>query len=169
MSLTIELGGDRLGLRLEVTNTGETPFAFTGALHTYLRVDDLATTTLSGLAGQTFIDTVGGGQRRDIQTDSLLRFTAETDRIYPDAPSPLCLQDSHHRIEISSIGFPDCVVWNPGPHLAANLPDLEPGGDKRFVCVEAALAVQPVTLQPGQTWNGIQTLHSGPSRKEMAD
>jgi glucose-6-phosphate 1-epimerase len=158
LSLTIELGGPRLSLRLDVTNSGVQPFAFTGALHTYLRVDDLTVTGLSGLSGRPFIDTVGGENRPDVQNESFLGFTTETDRIYPAAPSPLRLQDATHQVEIASQGFPDCVVWNPGSILGSKLADLEPEGYKRFVCVEAALAVRPMLLLPGETWRGVQKL-----------
>lgn len=158
LSLTIELGGSRISLQLTVTNPGESEFTFTGGLHTYLRVTDLASTALLGLGGRPFIDTIGGAYRHDLQRQDLLRFLAETDRIYPEAPSPLVLQDSVARVEIVSHGFSDCVVWNPGPELGANLTDLEPEGYRRFVCVEAAQVVRPVTLQPGQVWVGGQSL-----------
>lgn len=158
LTLTIELGGPRLSLRMEILNPGEAPFSFTGALHTYLCVDDISTVTLEGLGGRPFIDTVGGANRDGFQREALLYFDGETDRIYPEAPSSLLLRDSAHQVEISAQGFPDCVVWNPGPVLGAKLADLETQGYRRFVCVEAALAVQPVALAPDQSWQGGQTL-----------
>jgi len=160
LSLTIELGGPRLSLQLTVTNPGVTEFSFTGGLHTYLRVNDLASASLAGLGGRPFIDTVGGLDRPTVQRQSRLYFPAETDRIYPDAPSPLILHDSVARIAIASQGFADCVVWNPGSELGARIPDLEPEGYRRFICVEAAQIVKPVTLQPGQTWAGVQSLQA---------
>jgi len=158
LSLTIELGGPRLTMQLTVANPGATEISFTCGLHTYLRVDDLAAVTLSGLGGRPFIDTVGGVERDDRQGENLLRFPAETDRIYPAAPSPLILQDSASRVEIASQGFADCVVWNPGSELGARIPDLEPEGYRRYVCVEAAQIVKPVTLPAGQSWSGTQSL-----------
>jgi len=158
LSLTIDLGGPRISLKLTVTNPGQTDFSFTGGLHTYLRVDDLASASLAGLGGRPFIDTVGGVDRPAAQRQSLLYFPAETDRIYPDVPSPLIFRDSASQVEIASRGFADCVVWNPGPGRGASIPDLEPDGYLRFVCVEAAQIVKPVRLQPGQTWAGVQSL-----------
>jgi glucose-6-phosphate 1-epimerase len=32
---------------------------------------------------------------------------------------------------------------------------------KRFICVEAAAAVNPITLLPGESWNGAQRLEAG--------
>ena len=90
--------------------------------------------------------------------ESLLRFGAEIDRIYPQVASPLVLRDVIHQLEITASGFPDCVVWNPGPVLGAKLADLEVEGHRRYICVEAAAAMKPVTLRPGQTWQGEQRL-----------
>ena len=36
--MSVSISGDRLDLELEVDNTGSTPFSFTAALHTYLKV-----------------------------------------------------------------------------------------------------------------------------------
>lgn len=157
-SLTVRVGGPWLSVSLRIQNPGKQSFSFTGALHSYLRVDDLAHATLEGLGGRTYIDTVGGLNVERVQAEDLLRFDAETDRIYPQAPSPLVLKDATHRLEISASGFPDCVVWNPGPVLGAKLADLEVEGHRRYVCVEAAAAMKPVTLKPGQTWQGEQRL-----------
>jgi glucose-6-phosphate 1-epimerase len=164
LSLTIELGDTHLGLRLDLENPGAGPLTFTAALHTYLRVSDLSEASLIGLGGQSFLDTRNGQLLPGMQTESSLIFTAETDRIYQNAPSPLVLQDPLHRVEIASSGFPDCVVWNPGPVLAARLADLESGGEQRFVCVEAAQALEPVSLPPGARWSAAQTLQFQPAR-----
>jgi glucose-6-phosphate 1-epimerase len=59
---------------------------------------------------------------------------------------------------IESDGFRDAVVWNPGRERAATLHDLEPGDERRFVCIEAAAVQTPVTLAAGELWAGTQTL-----------
>jgi glucose-6-phosphate 1-epimerase len=50
------------------------------------------------------------------------------------------------------------VVWNPGKALCATLPDMTPQGYLNMLCVEAAQLSQPVHLDPGQRWIGVQSL-----------
>ena len=59
---------------------------------------------------------------------------------------------------VESEGFRDAVVWNPGRERAAALHDLEPGDERRFVCIESAVIQTPVTLAAGRAWTGTQTL-----------
>ena len=50
--LTVAVTGQTLEVELVVTNTGETSFEFTAALHTYFRVDDIRQLELQGLQRQ---------------------------------------------------------------------------------------------------------------------
>jgi glucose-6-phosphate 1-epimerase len=61
-------------------------------------------------------------------------------------------------LTLSADGFADRVMWNPGPDAA--LGDVPPGGAGGFVCIESA-QLTPVTLAPGETWTGRQTLQNG--------
>ncbi len=144
-----------LVLELTVTNSNAEPFTFTAALHTYLRVADIAHTSIAGLAETRFFD--AALKQEAIQSDTVLRFSGEVDRVYYDI-SHVTVDDDRRSLEVHSYGFPDCVIWNPGETLAATLHDLEPGGYQRFVCVEAAIFKSPVTLAPQDTWRGGQVL-----------
>ena len=155
--LRIGLPGERLQVALEIGNTGTTPFAFTAALHSYLRVDDIAHAAIEGLQGCDFEDSVNGGTLHR-QHDYEVTFDNETDRIYNDVVAPLALMDGARRLDIEQHGFGDVVVWNPGAHLCARIADLAPDDWKHFACIEAAQALQPVVLGPGETWRGAQVL-----------
>ena len=155
--LRVGLGAGRLRVTLEVENTGATLFAFTAALHTYLRVDDIAHAAIEGLQGCDFEDSVNGGTLHR-QHDYEVTFDGETDRIYNDVVAPLALLDGAHRLDIEQDGFGDVVVWNPGEHLCARIADLAPDDWKRFACVEAGQVLQPVVLGPGERWSGVQRL-----------
>lgn len=157
--LRVTVSGAALEVALTVQNTGDTPFSFTAALHTYLRVDDIARTVLRGLRGTRIRDKVAGGDR--VEEADELRIAGEVDRVYLDAPPSLEMVDGERRMTIQSNGFPDTVVWNPGAALAARLADLEPGGERRMLCVEAAAVGTPVHLEPGARWTGSQTLTAG--------
>ncbi len=155
--LAVTAGGPQLAVGLTIENTDDRPFEFTAALHTYFAVRDLAAVAVEGLGGLPFRD-AADGYRDKVQADSQLRFEGEVDRIYFNAPRQVTLAEPSHRLAVATEGFPDVVVWNPGPTRGAALDDLPPGGYGRFICIEAAIVGQPVELHPGQTWQGRQVL-----------
>ncbi|MEY2684760.1 MAG: hypothetical protein RJA09_1904 [Pseudomonadota bacterium] len=145
-----------LRLTLSVRNTGNTAWSFTGALHSYLAVDDVGGARLDGLAGQAEWDAVSDVSGLAV---SPLVFEGEFDRVYTAAPQPLTLRDGTHHLRISqSPSWAHTVVWNPGAHRAATLSDLPPDGWRRYVCVEAAQVFEPVVVAPGAEWTGWQDL-----------
>jgi glucose-6-phosphate 1-epimerase len=155
--LRVGLAAQRLAVALEIENTGAAPLAFTAALHSYLRVDDIAHAAIEGLQGCDYEDSAAGGTLHR-QHDYEVTFDGETDRIYNDVVAPLALVDGKHRLDIEQDGFGDVVVWNPGEHLCARIADLAPDDWKRFACVEAGQVLQPVVLGPGERWSGVQRL-----------
>ena len=159
--LEVKIGGDTLAIHLRVRNTGTREFRFTAALHSYLRVDDLANVELLGLQGLRYRDSADGGRERREESPSVL-FPGEVDRIYFDAPPRLLLRDGRQALELRQCGFADTVVWNPGATKAAALNDLPPGDYRHFVCVEAACIGSPVLLAPGAAWSASQTLRALP-------
>jgi glucose-6-phosphate 1-epimerase len=157
--LTVELAGDALALRFVVENTGPAPFEFTAALHTYLRVADIARAGLYGLHGVHFRDALDGGRERE-QAERILRVAGPVDRVYPDAPHELLLHDeaAGRSVRLRQDGFRDVVVWNPWSAGADALVDMDPHEYRVMLCVEAAQAATPVTLPPGGRWTGAQRL-----------
>ena len=155
--LRLALAGTRLQEMLEIENTGDTAFAFTAALHTYLRVDDAVQVIIEGLQGCDFEDSANSGTLHR-QGEFEVRCSGETDRIYNDVVAPLALLDGAHSLCIEQDGFADVVVWNPGAPQCARIGDLAPDDWQRFVCVEAGQVLQPVVLQAGEHWRGMQCL-----------
>ena len=155
--LRIGLAAGRLSVALDVQNTGDAALAFTAALHTYLRVDDIAAAAIEGLQGCDYEDSAAGGTLHR-QHDYDVAPEGETDRIYNDVVAPLALVDGDNRLDIEQDGFGDAVVWNPGEHLCARIADLAPDDWRRFVCVEAGQVLAPVVLGPGERWSGEQRL-----------
>ena len=153
----VRLAADRLEMELVVSNRGAAAMNFTAALHTYLRVSDIGDVAVSGLHGCRFSENgVIAPPERD--RDAQISFPGEVDRLYPRSPSELRLVDAGRDLRISSQGFPDTVVWNPGPERCAALKDMLPDGFRNFVCVEAAAAAQAIVLAPGQSWRSAQVL-----------
>jgi len=148
--LSFSFSGLQLDVELAITNTSDTPFDFTAALHTYLLVDDVRRARLGGLFGVRYTDTTNG--REQHQELDPFSFAGEIDRIYWDAKGPLTLATAAGRTQITREGFDDVVVWNPGPVRAAALADLPDDDWLQMLCVEAAQIGHPVTLAPGQEW-----------------
>jgi len=158
-SVTIRVGGARLDVTLTVDNVGEQPFAFTAALHSYLRVNQLRDVELVGLHGGQYRESSAPGLML-FDDDEVVRGSGEIDRVYVDAPRHLLLREPGRMVEMELIGFPDVVVWNPGAVRAAALADMEPGGEDRMFCVEAAAVQTPVELEPDRRWSGTQRFHA---------
>lgn len=155
-TLTLDLCPGSLTMTLAVRNADAVPLAFTGALHTYLAVDDIAQVQLLGLEGQPEWDALTD---RHARASGALQFNGEFDRVYEAAPRPLQLLDGAWRLAIEqSSSWAQTVVWNPGAEKGAALADLSAGGHARMLCVEAAQVMQPVTLPPGGDWQGWQRL-----------
>jgi glucose-6-phosphate 1-epimerase len=156
-TLTVRVGGRRLVTTLDVENTGIAPFAFTCALHTYLRVHDVAQVEVVGLQGHPYRD---NADRTRLRTDEdpVLRITGELDRVYVGAPRALLVREPRRALRVETLEFPDVVLWNPGRKRAAALADMEPDGERVMLCVEAAVVQSPVSLAAGGRWHGSQTL-----------
>ena len=154
--LTVVVGGGALEIELAVTNTGDTPFEFTAALHTYLRCNELLRAQLEGLQGRSYEDFLlkADGQ----QWGDVLTFVGAIDRIYHGATQPLVLRELGRRVHVAMSGFEDVVVWNPGDDGVQQLDDLPDEDWRHMLCVEAALIRQPARLAPGEEWAGMQTL-----------
>lgn len=152
--LSFSFAGLQLEVELAITNTGDTSFEFTAALHPYLLIDDLKHARLAGLYGVRYLDKLTG-QTQPQELDPL-GFVGQIDRIYYDAhqihKAPLTLATAMGRMAIRNQGFDDVVVWNPGPAQAASMADLPDDDWQHFLCVDAAAIGRPVTLAPGQEW-----------------
>jgi glucose-6-phosphate 1-epimerase len=154
--LAVTVVARQLSITLRVENVGEKPFSFTAALHTYLRVRDVADAEIHGLRGTLY--RVSGDRALVADDADRLLLPDYIDRVYVGAPSTLELREPHRSLLLEAEGFPDAVVWNPGRERAAALHDLEPGDERRFVCIEAAAVQTPITLGAGRQWAGTQTL-----------
>lgn len=154
----VSLGDDELRMQLMVVNDDMQAFAFTAALHTYLRVVDIAAVSVHGLRGCRFRDSAHGNTEH-VEHADVVRFAGETDRIYFSTSQPIVVNEPGQRsMRCSAQGFGDTVVWNPGSSLSQKLPDMEDDGYRRMVCIEAAAIEPPVTVLPGGQWQGSQTL-----------
>ena len=161
LQLTVTPRGDSLTLDLSVENRGEAELDFSAAFHTYLRISDITRTTVLGLEGTRYRSNPEG-LRGVADPAAILTIGGEIDRVYGNAPRELTVNDQAggRTFQIGTEGFQDVVVWNPGPELAASIPDLGAEEYRTMLCVEAAQVEAPVRLAPGATWRGAQRLRS---------
>jgi glucose-6-phosphate 1-epimerase len=97
LTLDVSLGPAALALSLSVDNVGPTTVAFTGALHTYLQVEDITMVRVDGLdehpisfESEVDLSVIGVSRPAMVSVDG--------------EPFLLCVQT----------GFTDSVVWNIG-------------------------------------------------------
>jgi glucose-6-phosphate 1-epimerase len=155
LTLGVLLGADQLTVSLLVENTGDQPFDFKAALHTYFAVADIHRTALHGLEGVTYIDSLRDSIR--VKEDrSVIRFAEETDRIYVNAPDILSIDDGarNQPINIHKTNMPDVVVWNPWIAKSQRMADFGDDEYLRMVCVETGSIAEFMQLAPHDRWRG---------------
>ena len=155
--------GAELSMRLEIVNVSGRELAYSGALHTYFRVGNVAETEILGLDGVTFRDALTG--ERHVQTGPV-RIDREVDRAYiTDADVTIVDPVLKRRIRVSKSGSRSTMVWNPWIDKARRMPDFGDEEYPQMLCIEAANvpAVDDArTLAPGAEGELSQTLRAEP-------
>lgn len=155
LELTARLSEDKLSVGLMVSNTGDEPFLYHVALHSYFAVEDIHRTAVRGLEGTTYLDWLREDVR-EVETRAHIRFEEETDRVYIHAPDMLQINDEAHQrsVFIEKCHMPDVVIWNPWIDKSRRLSDF---GDEEYlnmICVETGNIAKQAALIPGDTYRG---------------
>ena len=148
--LTVTFGAN-LDLQLRMVNHSPDRVSLSAALHTYLRVGDVAGVRVVGLEGCDYVDYVGGLAHKRQDTD--LRISGETDRIYLRTANSCRVADASmgRDITVAKSGSHSTVVWNPGPRRAREMAEIDDEGFRHMLCIEAAnVAEDIVTLSTGE-------------------
>jgi len=141
--------GETLTMRLTVANESGEPLQVGEAFHTYLTVGDVTQVGIIGLAHAEYLDKTDHFNRK-LQTEPVIRITAETDRLYLNTTAAVTLEDPALRRAISIVkqGSQSTVIWNPW----AALPDLADDAWRGMTCVETANAGEnSLTIAPNST------------------
>jgi len=143
--------GARLEAGLRVFNVGDSPFVYTGALHTYLSVSKITDVSVSGLEGAAFVDAL---DKSSHVQEGPVEFGFELDRLYVDTASTCVIDDKGwgRKLSVSKEGSRSTVVWNPWIEKSKRMPDF---GDEEYwgmLCVETANAgSDAVRVEPGSS------------------
>lgn len=161
--LTVELHDDHLVTKIEVDNTGKSPFEFNWLFHSYILVDDVSDTLATNLMDATCYDQLIGESYAE--KSPMLSFQEEFDRVYRNVPTDRTIQLVDRGNVLMSVdrdNLPDAVVWNPWDKKAASMADFAPkNGYLKMLCVEPGHVSSFVPLKPGSRWSALQSLTPG--------
>ncbi|KAK2174401.1 hypothetical protein NP493_802g03027 [Ridgeia piscesae] len=149
---------ETLQMEFTIENTGTEEFAFTCLLHTYFRVPDVRTVTISSLKGLTYTDKVKD-DAKDVEQRDLVSIQENVDRVYIDTPTEHAIGNTAggKTLLLQKYNLPDTVVWNPWQEKAAAMADLGDDDYVTMVCVEAGAVATPHTLAPSHSFQARQT------------
>jgi glucose-6-phosphate 1-epimerase len=146
------ISANELVLTLKVTNLGLSSFAWTGGLHPYFYVDDLLKARLFGLAGSTLIDRYDS--RNTIDHCPSITFNDEPCECLYQSNLPVRLETQERAMKLSSTGFSEWMIWNPGSVDSVHFADLPLGDWRHFICVEPVNVINPILIEPRKEFCG---------------
>ncbi|KAJ2898834.1 hypothetical protein GGI21_000693 [Coemansia aciculifera] len=147
---TIDLTETTLSTIIKYENVDSQPFSFTSLMHTYLRVPDIASTTVAGLKDVAYVDKIKGGTDLVEERDEVT-VEANEDRVYVNVPGVVTVRYGDESIAIRRFNFKDIVLWNPWAEKAAEMADFGNDEFPQMICVEAGTVASEISLRPGQT------------------
>ncbi|KAL9584315.1 MAG: hypothetical protein Q9212_002196 [Teloschistes hypoglaucus] len=160
LTYSVTLSQDSLETSLAVRNTGSSSYDFQTLFHSYLAVNDITKTTISGLEKAAFKDKTQGAKQIE-PAGKPVSIESETDRVYTISPEQAItvLEQGTKRYEVTRDMLSDVVVWNPWIEKAKSMADFGPEeGYKKMVCVEAGSVSSWNTLEAGDIWEGGQRI-----------
>ncbi len=97
-----------------------------------------------------------------------MTITGETDRVYTPAKGPsgpvAVVEGGKTVYSVVRDNLSDLVVWNPWTDKAAGMSDFAPkDGFKNMICIEAGSVRGWQTLEPGDAFEGAQTITAAAS------
>ncbi|KAI3432413.1 hypothetical protein D9Q98_003967 [Chlorella vulgaris] len=147
VAYSVSLHGELLQADMRVQNTGDKPFEFTAALHSYIEVSDVAEAKVRGLKGLEYLDKVAdpSNPTKKKEEREEVTFDGPTDSVYLKARDYVELDvGTGAAVTVTTNKWSDVVVWSPWTAM--------PDCYRQFVCVESAQFSTPVSLKPGEFW-----------------
>ncbi|MFT5594509.1 MAG: glucose-6-phosphate 1-epimerase [Oceanicoccus sp.] len=123
---------DELNIELTTLNTGNHPFSFSQALHTYLGIEAIERVRISGAHNHNYIDALDHWQTK--QQTNHIQIQQEVDRIYL-GEIEYQLFDGKNTLTINS-NSASSVVWNPWINKSKTLSQFPHNAYNNMLCIE---------------------------------
>ena len=161
LALSFSLEGKKtIIIALEVTNTGvSAPLECETLLHTYLKVPQIAGTSVKGFQGLIYKDHLGDLSYRENEEGDVNYIDREVDREYQDFPvdrtvSVMCSDSLQYDVKASASidGEPtsvDVVFWNAWVDKSRATADLDDDGYLHYVCIEPGTIASKKKVEAG--------------------
>ncbi|MEZ9232665.1 D-hexose-6-phosphate mutarotase [Vibrio amylolyticus] len=160
--LNVEIS-DSLKVTLDITNTDDHAWTFSGALHSYLNLGDVRETSTVGM-GNEYIDSLQNN--KVCHDENALILTDTIDRVYTKPEAIIEVKDMklQRSTLVKNEGHNSAVLWNPWLEGATAMGDMPNDGYLGFLCVESTLNANSLEtgklLQPNETHQLITTISS---------
>ncbi|RUO19612.1 hypothetical protein CWE08_09270 [Aliidiomarina iranensis] len=126
----------KLGVSCSVQFHVKTQGEWTGALHTYLAVDDIYKVELEGL-GDRYQDNLDGLVLK--QADEVATLNRATEQMYVEPENVTRVKEPDFGTkELCHEGHTDIMLWTPWENAGNSPADMHAGDYKRMVCVETS-------------------------------
>ncbi|MDN2661940.1 D-hexose-6-phosphate mutarotase [Psychromonas sp. 14N.309.X.WAT.B.A12] len=148
---------DHIELTLITENTGDSPFNYSGALHTYLHIADQRQCSVTGLA-TSYTDSLQNNQAK--QSHQALNIDHPIDSIYAVNDTAIVVNDGAYQrtIAVSNEGNDSVVVWNPWVEGAKAFADMPDDGYQTMLCIESAITADPGQLVAAGETHSLKTV-----------
>ncbi len=147
LNLQTVLTENRLSIQLSIKNEGFDEFSFTGGLHPYFEISSRSEIQIKGLEVTDFVDSYPDLEPYRLSGDGLI------ERMYV-GNSPISFYNGAQWLKISSAGFTNWMIWNPGKKGATLLTDLPDDDWNKMICIEPIVHTNPVLLNPSEMFVG---------------
>lgn len=171
---TVKVTDNKLLTTLSIKNLNDgefydsQSFDFTCLLHTYLRVPDIKTCTITGLGNSSFHDALT--EKSEQATNQEIKGLHENvDRNYSNTNDEHLLKFDDTCIEIRKSNLPDTVLWNPWAEKAQGMKDFGNDEYPEMVCIEAGKVAERQLLKAGESWTCEQVLTEMKKFVEVGD
>ena len=144
-----------VALSLVTKNTGDTPFTYKSALHTYLNISAPDHCYVSNLSENSYNDLLNKAESKP----GNLKIDQAIDVVYQKSESNINLSDHGFKrvLEIVNQGNDSEVVWTPWIEGASAMADMPDDGYLTMLCIESAITGENGVTVPAKSQHILST------------